>query len=184
MNDQNEQNRKIIPLAPQRSALDRYRRTDASVLTSPLRRPSYAVMIRRPTKNEFIRTRLFAECLGPFPLLVDRDNDRFYAVDRSLWELLTDHLVEMALIPAAIDTGRIFLWPVRLPDADGRLDSWNDSAMRLARCASTSLAGLAASRTMMSPDNSGLAGRTSSAFAAPRLEPLWSSGRTKASQPQ
>jgi hypothetical protein len=128
-----EQNRKIIPLTPQRSALDRYRRTDASVLTSPLRPPSYSVVIRRPKKTEFIRTQLSPGCLGPFPIVID--NERFFAVDRSMWQLLADHLVDMALIPSTTDMGRIFLWPVRLPDAQGRLDSWNESAMPLARLA-------------------------------------------------
>jgi hypothetical protein len=37
---------------------------------------------------------------------------------------------------------------------------------------------------MTSPDNSGFAGRTSSSLAAPKLELLWSSGRTTVSQPQ
>lgn len=133
MND--EQNKKVIALAPQRSALDRYRRTDASVLAGPLRPPSYSVVIRRPRKTEFIRTQLSPGCLGPFPLVVDRDNERFYAVDRSMWQLLAGHLVNMALIPSTTDMGRIFLWPVRLPDAEGRLDSWNESAMHLARLA-------------------------------------------------
>lgn len=130
-----EQSKKVVPLTPQRSALDRYRRTDASVLTGPLRPPTYSVMIRRPRKNEFIRTQICSDCLGPFELLVDRDNERFYAVDRSLWQQLSDHLVQMALIPTVVDSGRIFLWPVRLPDAESRLDSWNQSAMRLARLA-------------------------------------------------
>ena len=41
----------------------------------------------------------------------------------------------MALFTAVTRRGDLFLWPIRLPDADGRHDNWSRSALEAAQLA-------------------------------------------------
>jgi hypothetical protein len=58
-----------------------------------------------------------------------------YVVDRGLWEAIPGELVAKVLFPYVNRQNVVALWPIRLPGSDGRLDSWNLSAMEAATLA-------------------------------------------------
>ena len=70
-----------------------------------------------------IHARLFAAAL-----IVLKEEGEMYVVDAALRDELVGEWVPMMLYPAINRQGVVFLWPVRLPGEDGRLDRWSESA--------------------------------------------------------
>jgi hypothetical protein len=58
-----------------------------------------------------------------------------YLVGRALWSELAGEIYPVCLFLAVNRQGDVFLWPVKLPTADGRSNGWNDSALAAARMA-------------------------------------------------
>ena len=56
-----------------------------------------------------------------------------YLVDPSLWRDLADEIVPHILFTAVNRQGTYFIWPVRLPREDGRMDEWAYSALAAAK---------------------------------------------------
>jgi hypothetical protein len=65
---------------------------------------------------------------------LEEDGDS-YMVSPDLRPELADELKRVTLFTAVNRAGGIFLWPVRLPDATGRRNSWADSSRRGAELA-------------------------------------------------
>jgi hypothetical protein len=62
-----------------------------------------------------------------------KEEREVYVVAPSLIEELTGEWVAKVLVPCVTRQGGLYLWPIRLPGEDGRIDSWNESALRIAR---------------------------------------------------
>ena len=60
-----------------------------------------------------------------------KEDSETYLVDPSLWAELASETTfsPRALIATINRQGVLFLWPIRLPGADGRLDAWSRSGM-------------------------------------------------------
>ena len=98
------------------------------------------VPVRKPHKQEFIRVHP-AENWRLQTAVLDMQEDReVYLVDRALWQelLIRGEIVPKMLFTTINRQGVIFLWPIRLPGEDGRLDNWNRSALVAASVAMTS----------------------------------------------
>ena len=100
-----------------------------ALLTVPVRKPSKEWWFQiHPGEGYRIET-----------CVIDLKEDReVYLVERSLWPELAG---ESTFSPRAIFTAMtrqnvLFLWPVRLPGPDGKLDDWNPSALEAADRAS------------------------------------------------
>jgi hypothetical protein len=95
------------------------------------------VPVRKPSKEWFIRIHADpAYRLETYVIELKEDNE-VYLVDPPLW---ADLVSESTFSPRALFTAMsrqnvLFLWPVRLPGADGRLDEWNRSALEAASLA-------------------------------------------------
>jgi hypothetical protein len=96
------------------------------------------VPVKKPAKEWWIQTHSEpAYRLDTVVLELKEDNET-YLVDPALWpELATESTVSpRALFTAVNSVGVCFLWPIRLPGPDGRLDDWNRSALEAAALAS------------------------------------------------
>ena len=60
----------------------------------------------------------------------DREN---YLVTPSLISVLPEEFVPKYLFTCQSRQGVTFLWPVRMPGSDGRLDTWNESALLIVK---------------------------------------------------
>lgn len=93
------------------------------------------VLVRKPAKEWFVRTHPDRNYRVNTSFVELKEERELYLVDRTLWpELATS---ESTFSPRAIVTtitrqGLVFLWPIRLPGADGKIDDWNRSALEAA----------------------------------------------------
>jgi len=93
------------------------------------------VPVRKPDRQWFVRVHPdFAWRLDTATLTL-KDERETYLVDPSLWRELPGELVPTALFTAMTRQAVVFLWPVRLPGADGRVDTWSRSALDAATIA-------------------------------------------------
>lgn len=91
------------------------------------------VPVRKPKRQEFVRVRPGDEWRLQTAALEDSSNKDIYLVDRSLWNEWGSEIHPVCLVLAMNRSGDLFLWPCKLPGADGRSNSWNDSALQAAK---------------------------------------------------
>ena len=90
------------------------------------------IPVRRPEKQWFIRTHHNPEMWFYAAILDFKEDREAYIVDNSLWQELATEVAPKVLIPSMTTHGHAFLWPIRLPAEDGRIDDWNRSALAIA----------------------------------------------------
>jgi hypothetical protein len=98
-------------------------------------RPLLRVPVRRPNKQDFVRTHPDSQFrLDTAVLEMEADNETFLIHPACRTELFAE-LVPVRLYAAISRAGTVFLWPVRLPQPDGRSNPWWDSAHEAAAMA-------------------------------------------------
>jgi len=102
------------------------------------------VPCRKPNRHEFVRVRAGEAWRLETGVFEDKVNREMYLVDPSLWTELLGEVVPVALFLAISRQGDVFIWPVKLPGADGRSNAWNDSAIQAAQLAETKWVRMAA----------------------------------------
>ena len=63
-------------------------------------------------------------------LKLEEDRDEIYAVNLNAVPDLHNECYAANLFTAITRTGVVFLWPVRVPAADGRVNEWHVSRLR------------------------------------------------------
>ena len=93
------------------------------------------IQVRKPAKEWFIRTR--SDLQFATNVLELKEEGEFYMVESSLWpELTSEPTFGPRNLHAAINRqGTLFVWPLRLPGPDGKLDHWSRSALEAAEMA-------------------------------------------------
>jgi hypothetical protein len=97
------------------------------------------VPVRKPTKEEYVQIRPDPEFTLDTLVLELKDNRETYLIAPHLWgELSTESTVSPRRLHTAINRqGVLFIWPLKLPAADGRQDKWSESALEAAETAKT-----------------------------------------------
>ena len=96
------------------------------------------IKTRKPNSQEFFRVRPGIEWRFETCLYEEPGTREFYMVIPALWHLHSDEIKPKTLVlTISRDSLVPFLWPLNLPSADGRTNSWNESAMELAKAATT-----------------------------------------------
>lgn len=90
---------------------------------------------RKPQRQEFVRVRAGAEWRLETGVFEDKTNRETYLVEPALWPELLGEVFPVCLFYTITRQGDVSLWPVKLPGADGKSNSWNDSALEAARLA-------------------------------------------------
>ena len=92
------------------------------------------VPVRKPAKEWWVQTHPEESYRLQTAVLELKEDREIYLVDPILWpELATESTFSpRALFTSITRQGVVFLWPVRLPGPDGRLDEWNRSALEAA----------------------------------------------------
>ena len=95
--------------------------------------------VGRPSTSKFFTVHADPEFTITTNLLCVKDDGSYYLPIRTLWDELSDEplLQVRQLVPTVTPGGELMLWPLRLPDQDGRLDSWSESALEIAEYAKT-----------------------------------------------
>jgi hypothetical protein len=95
------------------------------------------VPVRRPAREWFIRVHPDPDYRLQTAVIELKEDAETYLVERSLWPELGGEttLTSKMLLTTINRQGTVFLWPVRLPGPDGRLDDWSKSALAAAELA-------------------------------------------------
>lgn len=94
---------------------------------------------RKPHKSEWFRVRAGAEWrLETAVLELEKGVERAtYLVAAHLWPELGDEIVPALLVCCTNRTGDLFLWRIKLPGVDGRVNTWTESAVQAMKLAET-----------------------------------------------
>jgi hypothetical protein len=95
------------------------------------------VPVRKPSKEWFVRTHPDPAYRLSTAVLELKEDRETYLVAPGLWpELASEPTFSPRLLVSAINRqGVLFLWPIRLPGSDGKIDDWSRSAMDAANAA-------------------------------------------------
>ena len=97
------------------------------------------IPIRKPNKSEYIRVRPGEEWqLQTAVLELEKGVERStYLVDPHLWPDLSSETTPALLLTCVNRANDLFIWRIKLPGADGRSNTWTDSALQIAKAAET-----------------------------------------------
>ena len=106
------------------------------------------IPVRKPSKERWVRVHPDAAYRVQTYVVELKDDQEVYLVARELWaELAAESTFSARALFTAMDRqGVLFIWPIRLPGPDGRLDDWNESALEAAELASRRWVRVAANR--------------------------------------
>ena len=122
--------------ATEKPALDqfdpaRFRLTQDFGAALGVKKMLLTVPVRKPSKEWFVQTHPDEAYRMSTAVLELKEDREIYFVEPQLWPELS---TESTFSPRALYTtisrqGVVFLWPIRLPGPDGKLDDWNQSAL-------------------------------------------------------
>jgi hypothetical protein len=93
------------------------------------------VPVRKPNRQDFIRVHPDPAFRIETAVIELADENETYLVAPDLRADLSTEVVPKVLFTAINRQGVLFLWPVRLPDGDGKSNSWSESALSAAKMA-------------------------------------------------
>ena len=93
------------------------------------------IPVRKPHRQEFIRVHPDESYQLQTAILEMKEDRESFLVDPSLWNELPGEIAPKVILTTINKQGVLFLWPIRLPEPDGRHDSWNHSALEAANIA-------------------------------------------------
>lgn len=93
------------------------------------------VPVRKPTRQEFVRVHPDDAYRLQTVVLELKEERETYLVSPDLWSELPGELVPKLLVLTMNRQNVLTIWPIRLPGEDGRIDTWNESALTAAEMA-------------------------------------------------
>ena len=90
------------------------------------------IPVRKPGKQDFVRVHPNPAYQIETAVLEFKEERETYLVAPGLWDGLLGELTPKVLFTTINRQKVLSLWPIRLPGEDGRIDSWNGSAMEAA----------------------------------------------------
>jgi hypothetical protein len=95
------------------------------------------VPVKKPTREWFVRVHPDEDYAMNTAVVELKEDRETYLVDPSLWPELAAEATfsPRALFTAISKQGVVFLWPVRLPGSDGKLDEWSRTSLQAASIA-------------------------------------------------
>jgi hypothetical protein len=90
------------------------------------------IPVRKPGKQDYVRVHPDPAYRIETAVLEIKEEQETFLVAQELWDELPGELTPKVLFTTINRQKVISLWPVRLPGDDGRIDTWNGSAMEAA----------------------------------------------------
>lgn len=106
------------------------------------------VPIRKPNRQEFFRVHPSEEFRLETAIIELKEERESYIVAPDLWPEIFSEITPKILYAYINRQGVLGLWPIRLPDESGRLDSWNMSALDAADLAKSGWIRIAANMSL------------------------------------
>ena len=106
------------------------------------------VPVRKPDRQWFIRVHPDPAWHLETAVLELKEERETYLVDPDVHAELPGELVPKVLVTAVNRQGVVFIWPLRIPDEDGRGNAWHRSALEAADLAKTMWVRIAANMSL------------------------------------
>jgi hypothetical protein len=87
------------------------------------------IPVRKPGKQDFVRVHPDPAYQIETAVLEFKEERETYLVAPELWDELPGELTPKALFTTINRQKVVSLWPIKLPEEDGRINSWSESAM-------------------------------------------------------
>jgi hypothetical protein len=127
----------IASIEDQFANLDNLRLSQDFVETCGVKKLLMTIPVRKPHAQDFIRVHPNSAYRESFPAIDLKDERELYVVTRNMQAELSTECVPVTLFTAINRQGVVFLWPVRLPGPDGKINEWSRSAAEAATLAMT-----------------------------------------------
>ena len=128
--------------------LSRLRMTQDFCALAGVKKKITFVPVRKPHRQEFVRVHPEDGYAFQAAILELKDDSEIFIVDPTLWSELDGEIVPKILLTTINRQGVLTLWPIKLPDPDGRIDNWNHTAMKAASIAKKEWVRVAANRSL------------------------------------
>jgi hypothetical protein len=102
---------------------------------SGVRKLVTTVPVRKPNKQEWIRVHPDEAYRGHFAVIKLEEDGDFYIVLPAVARELINETLQVTIYTCINKQNVIFLWPVRKPDPDARVNTWQTSAIEAAEMA-------------------------------------------------
>jgi hypothetical protein len=119
------------------SNLDNLRLSQDFAKTVGVKKLLTTIPVRKPNPQDFIRVRPEAAYRESFPAIDLKEERELYVVTRNIQAELAAECVPATLFTAINRQNVVFLWPIRLPGPDGKINAWWRSAAEAAALAMT-----------------------------------------------
>ena len=93
------------------------------------------IPVHKPHKQDFVRIRPGDDYQISTAVIEMKEDRETFLIAPELWNELPGEIVPKIFLTGLTRQGVLFLWPIRLPNADGRHDNWNRSALEAAELA-------------------------------------------------
>ena len=130
--DEKEQTESPNPFDPAR-----FRLTQDFASSIGVKQKLITVPVRKPSKEWWVQTHPDPEYRLETAVLELKEDRETYLIEPDLWpDLATESTVSPRVLFTSVNRqGVLFLWPVRMPGADGRIDEWSRSAIEATQLA-------------------------------------------------
>lgn len=123
--------------APDPFDLSNLRLSQAFIKTMGVKKVLTTVPVKKPNPQDWVRVRPEPEFRENFAMIELKDDREEYVVAAPIIPALMGEFTNKTLYTAINRQGVLFLWPVRLPESDGRQMDWHRSAREAAGKAMT-----------------------------------------------
>jgi hypothetical protein len=112
-------------------------RLDQSFLETSVKKLLVTIPVRRPSNQDYIRVNPNPAYRGNFAIIELRDEREIYLLSLTIARGLPGEFANATIYTAINRQGVLFLWPVKLPQPDGRVIEWHRAAAEAAEIAMT-----------------------------------------------
>jgi len=113
--------------------LDRLRLNPEMLEAASVKKLLTTVPVRKPLAQDFVRVRPEPQYRAMLAFIELKDDRETYIVELGAVPELAGECLFANLFTAITRTGVLFMWPVKIPAADGRISEWNVSAATAAQ---------------------------------------------------
>lgn len=96
-----------------------------------IKKETLVVPVRKPDRQSWFQIHPGEDWRMPVALIEMKEDRQHYLVSPNIYHELCGECVPKYLITCQTRQKVTFLWPVRMPAADGRMDQWNGSALQI-----------------------------------------------------
>src|SRR5262249_23886236 len=125
------------PAAPDPFDPEKMRLPQACTAATGVKKLLTTVPVRKPSKESFVQTHPDEGYHFPAAVLELKAEGEMYLVDPGLLPALAGEPTVSArlLVTTITRQGALMLWPLKMPDENGRLDDWSRRALEAAKSA-------------------------------------------------